>query len=271
MGKKFVFYLKGVQRAIAITDQSDSVPLSQCSKTISEAMASDSIFTVSNDRDVLILKPTEISAIHVTEIAKSSISEELYNIQDDELIESSGHSKDKSGSTSGVRDIIELDEILEDFSRGPLFSQHSFTKESDDSKNDSSDWEASETENWSDDAEVDEELNNSSSNVYNYEEKDDEDTSLDEDVDQDREEKIIEKEIQGDFNPFDETPTPRTNKSEEKKGKISKKVDKNSLLADKIVESAKDRLVKVQLQQVDPVSGQVLKIDPNKDKRESSR
>lgn len=67
MTKKIIFYLKNSQRVIAITDSNDKQSLEDCSKEFEIALSGSSVFTASNGRDILILKPTDIAAIHITQ------------------------------------------------------------------------------------------------------------------------------------------------------------------------------------------------------------
>lgn len=63
--RRFVFYLNGVSRSIVITDQNDDMTLEEASNNASNLMLGDKISKFGTKTDTLLVKPTDIQAIHI--------------------------------------------------------------------------------------------------------------------------------------------------------------------------------------------------------------
>lgn len=65
MSKRFVFYLNGGKRNIVITDYKNEDSLEKTEEKVMECITSLGIVKFKTETDILIVKPTEISAIHI--------------------------------------------------------------------------------------------------------------------------------------------------------------------------------------------------------------
>ncbi len=72
MGKKFVFYLKSGNRAITMTDKKEHRSLKELQEMISTTISGDQMVRFMTTTDCLILRPTEISGIHIQELVGSN-------------------------------------------------------------------------------------------------------------------------------------------------------------------------------------------------------
>lgn len=75
MGKKFVFYLKGGNRSITITDHKEKRSLKDLQDIISNMVSSDKIIRFTTSADCLMLKPAEIGGVHIQELSSGAIKE----------------------------------------------------------------------------------------------------------------------------------------------------------------------------------------------------
>ena len=64
MSNKCVIYLDGVSRGIVLTDH-DHTSIEELTKNISTSMAGNSIFELKTKTDTLIVRPSQISAVHI--------------------------------------------------------------------------------------------------------------------------------------------------------------------------------------------------------------
>lgn len=155
MSKKVVFYLKDVPRAVAITDQTDDSPLEQFSDKLQKAWSGIKSFSVTNGRDVLLLKPNEVAAIQVTDtsisgknlINSQSETEDLMfdddiDILDEEEEESKEIVEEKS---------IEISEFLD---------EDDDTFEDDDEDDEEEEEEPTQTENINEEQLIENQMNN---------------------------------------------------------------------------------------------------------------
>lgn len=65
MGKKFIFYLKGVGRGIVITDPEDVTTLDEVSNKIDSVLSGKVVAKFSSGDDALIVRSNEIIGVHV--------------------------------------------------------------------------------------------------------------------------------------------------------------------------------------------------------------
>jgi len=108
MSRKIVFYIKGNDRNIVITDDcSDGISDEELAKKISLQMSSTSIGWFETDGDIVIGFPGEISAVHIQK-SKSNVKIENRKLDKKEYSFGDGF--------SSVKDIIqeELDENILD-------------------------------------------------------------------------------------------------------------------------------------------------------------
>ncbi len=114
MTKKIIFYLKNSQRVIAITDSNDKQSLEDCSKEFEIALSGSSVFTASNGRDILILKPTDIAAIHITqsEFERQNPKRKHAYPEIEPLSSESVDSLEKGADSNNA---IDISDLLDDF------------------------------------------------------------------------------------------------------------------------------------------------------------
>lgn len=67
MSRKFVYYLEGISRGIVITDQHDDITLDEVSENASNLMVGDKVSKFSTKTDILLVRPSDIKAIHITD------------------------------------------------------------------------------------------------------------------------------------------------------------------------------------------------------------
>jgi hypothetical protein len=119
MSKKVIFYLKGVQRAIAITDPHDEQSLEECSSAFENALQTNNVFTASNGRDILILKPSDVAAIHITQLEKTTNThnhqyESTKELISDENVADMMVNDSPIGSRNDTN-VLDLSELLDGF------------------------------------------------------------------------------------------------------------------------------------------------------------
>lgn len=111
MSTKFIYYIEGVSRNIVITDQDETeISLDELAARASSIMAGDRISKFQTDKDVLVVRPNEIKAIHITRdhtnnsnmIDNKSLQEFIPDIEFDDM-------NDKSSN-----DILDQEVIIDD-------------------------------------------------------------------------------------------------------------------------------------------------------------
>lgn len=107
MGKKFVFYLKGGNRSITITDLNENRSLSVLHDEISKLMAGDRVCQFKTNTDAICLRPTEISGVHIQEARTERLQKDIdsaMNEQDESFFEDvSSFSEKPSFSSSKTK------------------------------------------------------------------------------------------------------------------------------------------------------------------------
>ena len=73
MSRKFVYYLEGLSRSIVITDKDNDMSIEEISRYASEMMSVDKISKFQTKTDVLLVRPTELKAIHITDDYKDDL------------------------------------------------------------------------------------------------------------------------------------------------------------------------------------------------------
>ena len=69
MGKKFVFYLKDIDKSIVLTDLNEDRSLTEVKRLLSEQLQSNfGLFTFETDNDVIVCKSSGLQAVHVSEL-----------------------------------------------------------------------------------------------------------------------------------------------------------------------------------------------------------
>jgi len=90
MGKKFVFYLKGGNRSITITDLKETRSLAVLHDEMAKIMAGDRVCQFKTDTDAICLRPTEISGVHIQEARTEKLQRDIdsaMNEQDESFME----------------------------------------------------------------------------------------------------------------------------------------------------------------------------------------
>lgn len=80
MARKFIYYLKGFSRTIVITDKDESKPIEEVVAKISSFMAGCKVSKFETDKDILIVRPSDIIGVHIA--TDSSKHDEEYNTEE---------------------------------------------------------------------------------------------------------------------------------------------------------------------------------------------
>jgi hypothetical protein len=87
MGKRFLFYVKGHGKPIAITDVNESRNIESISEEIAELMNSTEYCQFSTENDGIVIKPGEVIAVYISDLngtsVKSSITSNKTNLEDE--------------------------------------------------------------------------------------------------------------------------------------------------------------------------------------------
>jgi len=73
MGKKFAFYVKGLQNPILLYDKTDNKPLKDLVAGISDCMTSCVIMGIYTKKQSIVIKPSELISVIITEMSDDDI------------------------------------------------------------------------------------------------------------------------------------------------------------------------------------------------------
>ena len=73
MGKKFAFYVKGLQNPILLYDKTDNKPLKDLVAGISDCMTSCVIMGIYTKKQSIVIKPSELISVIITEMSDEDI------------------------------------------------------------------------------------------------------------------------------------------------------------------------------------------------------
>jgi len=85
MTRKFIYYLRGFSRTIVITDKDDDVPHEQLIAKISNAMSGTQVSKFDTGNDILLVRPSDIVAVHIMNESQDSNHDDSVNAEESEI------------------------------------------------------------------------------------------------------------------------------------------------------------------------------------------
>lgn len=86
MAKRFLFYIKGFSKPMALTDPNEKRSIKELNNMVSELLTSTEMCEFSTKLDGFIARPTDIVGVYITELDKNSVNTDLYDETVNDLI-----------------------------------------------------------------------------------------------------------------------------------------------------------------------------------------